>query len=302
METRRVLVGTTEGLQELGATERRALEGQEITALARDGDGWWALVGGRTLCRAAGDAAWLDVATVAGPEATCLVATPAGLLVGTAGAHLLRLDDGALVSVEAFERIEGRAAWYTPWGDPADTRSITAGRDGALYVNVHVGGVACSTDGGRSWRATLDIETDVHQVLADPTVAGRVFAAAAVGLVVSEDGGESWRTETEGLHARYCRAVAVSQAAVLVTASTGHRGRRAGLYRRALDGPPGFERCREGLPDSFGDNIDTHCLAAAGSTAVFGTEDGEVYASRDEGSSWLLLAKGLAPVRCLALA
>jgi hypothetical protein len=323
MDMPRLLVGTTEGLHELGSTERRALEGQEITALARDGARWWALVGGRALYirdsapRAAGPqprdarrrayrsddgATWVEVATVPGAEATCLAAAPAGLWVGTTGAHLLRLDGTALVAVEAFDRVEGRAAWHTPWGDPADTRSMSVGPEGALYVNVHVGGVARSADGGRSWRPTLDIEHDVHQVLADPAVPGRVFAAAAVGLVVSEDGGERWRAETGGLHAHYARAVAVGQTMLLMSVSTGPRGRRAGLYRRPLASGGDFEPCREGLPASFDDNIDTHCVAAAGRVAALGTEDGQVFASPDEGRSWQRVAKGLPPVRGLAFA
>jgi hypothetical protein len=321
MDIPRLLVGTTEGLHELGSAERRALEGQEITALAREGARWWALVAGRALYirdsapRAAGPqprdargracsadrAAWVEVATAPGAEATCLAAAPAGLWVGTAGAHLLRLDGAALVTVEPFDQVDGRAAWHTPWGDPADTRSMSVGPDGALYVNVHDGGVVRSADGGRSWRPTLDIEHDVHQVLADPVVPGRVFAAAAVGLVVSEDGGERWRVETDGLHAHYARAVAVGQTTVLMSVSTGPGGRRAGLYRRPLAGG-GLEPCREGLPTSFADNVDTHCLAAAGRVAAFGTEDGRVFASPDEGRSWQLAAKGLPPVRGLAFA
>jgi hypothetical protein len=302
MDMPRLLVGTTEGLHELGSAERRALEGQEITALTRDGAQWWALAGGRALNRSDDGTTWVEVATVPGAEATCLAAASAGLWVGTAGAHLLRLDGAGLVAIEPFDQVDGRAAWHTPWGDPADTRSISVGPEGALYVNVHVGGVVRSADGGRSWRPTLDIEHDVHQVLADPEVPGRVFAAAAVGLVVSEDRGERWQVETEGLHAHYARAVAASQTMVLMSVSTGPRGRRAGLYRRPRAGGGGFEPCREGLPASFGDNIDTHCLATAGRVAAFGTEDGQVFASPDEGRSWQLLAKGLPPVRGLAFA
>src|SRR5262249_51391316 len=151
------------------------------------------------------------------------------------------------------ETVPGREAWYTPWGDPPDTRSLAVDRGGTVYANVHVGGVVRSTDGGRSWEPTLDIEADVHQVLAHPRRPGHVFAASAVGLQTTVDAGATWQTVTEGLHATYLRAVAVATGGVLVSASTGPGGRRSALYRRTRAGGP-FERCRGGLPEWFGDN------------------------------------------------
>jgi hypothetical protein len=295
------LVGTTEGLHELGEREATTFAGREVTALAKDGGGLWALLDGRALARRETDSAWREAGTLpAGVEGTCLGATRGGLLVGTTGAGLWRWIDGGAVCVESFERVPGRDGWHTPWGDPPDTRSIAEDAGGPLYVNVHVGGVARSTDGGASWSPTIDVDADVHQVVAHPSCAGFVFAAAAEGLWVSVDGGDSWETKTTGLHARYCRAVALTDDAALVSASTGPGGRRAALYRLALDGDR-FERCRDGLPEWFIDNLDTHCLAVAGGEAVLGTEDGVVYASTDGGRSFSVLAKGLSPVRAVVL-
>jgi hypothetical protein len=95
--------------------------------------------------------------------------------------------------------------------------------------------------------------------------------------------------------------VAVSGDTVLVSASTGPGGRRAALYRMRLDGGAPFERCRDGLPSWFGDNVDTGCLAAAGPVVVFGTEDGRVFRSLDAGERWEILVKGLPPVTCVTL-
>jgi hypothetical protein len=296
------LIGTTEGLHELGEREATTFAGRAVTALAAaEGPEVWALLEGRTLVRREGSGPWQELGALPGPDGgTCLAATPAGLLVGTTGAGLWRWTDGGPVRVESFDRMPGRDAWYTPWGDPPDARSIAADAGGPLYVNVHVGGVARSTDGGASWLPTIDVDADVHQVVAHETCAGYVFAAAAEGLWVSADGGDSWATQTEGLHARYCRAVALTGDAVLVSASTGPGGRRAALYRRDLAGDR-FERCRDGLPEWFGDNLDTHCLAAAGREVVLGTESGVVHASTDGGRTFSILAKGLPPVRAVVL-
>lgn len=293
-----ILVGTADGLHAVGAGGAAELAGRSVEALAAGPDGPWAIADGAELWRRA-DGAWERLADLAGARGTCLLPLPDGsALVGTAKAHLLRWEGGRLERVASFDRAEGRERWYTPWGGPPDTRSLARAPDGALYAGVHVGGVLRSADGGASWDPTaLDIDADVHQVATD--LAGRVLAAAAIGLGVSEDGGGTWRLLAEGLHATYLRAVAVAGDAVLVSASTGPAGRRAAVYR--LTGG-GFRRCTEGLPEWFGGNIDTHCLVAAGDLAALGTAEGSVFVSRDGGGRWELLAEGLPPIACLALA
>ncbi len=298
---RAVLVATAGGLYRLGPRPTTELAGREVTALAPDAEGWWALLEGREIWRERGGS-WERIATLAAGDGTCLVAARGGLLVGTAGARLLRLRGRRAIRVAAFERTEGRARWYTPWGDPPDTRSVAVDACGTLFVNVHVGGVVRSPDGGRTWHPTLDIETDVHQVLAHPMRPGLVLVAAAVGLGVSRDGGASWTFRTEGTHGRYMRAVALAGDTVLVSASTGPGARRGAVYRRPLEGDGPLERCRTGLPEWFPGNIDTHCLAADGTDAAVGTADGRVFRSRDAGRRWALLVEGLPPVRAVALA
>jgi hypothetical protein len=96
--------------------------------------------------------------------------------------------------------------------------------------------------------------------------------------------------------------VALAGDTVLLSASAGHHGRRAAVYRRPLDRRIPFERCRAGLPEWFPDNVDTGCLAADGRHAAIGTEDGCVFCSADAGERWSLRAKGLAPVRAVAFA
>jgi hypothetical protein len=298
-----ILVGTESGLwRQRGGTPEpvEAFAAREVTALARDGARTWALIEGRTVWASGENGHWQEHVSVDGPAATCLAPTPGGLLVGTEQARLLRLENGKLSRLESFERIEGREEWYTPWGDPAAVRSIALATDGTIHVNVHVGGVARSRDGGLTWTPTVDVEADVHQVLAHPTRGNVVVAAAYEGFGISQDGGDTWQFLTDGMHAHYSRAVAVADDTVLVSASTGPRGRRAALYRKPLDADGAFERCHDKLP-WFDDNIDTACLQAAGPAVVFGTEDGRVYLSSDSGQSFTLVTKGLSPVRCISL-
>jgi hypothetical protein len=300
----RIVVGTGNGLWVLEGQASRAVEtfaGRAVSALGLDGPRIWALVDGSAIWEYDG-AAWMPRTAIEGPAATCVTPARDGVLIGTEQAHLFQLDDAGLTRVEAFETVDGRETWYTPWGDPADVRSIAIAGDGAIHVNVHVGGVARSRDGGVAWAPTVDIEQDVHQVLAHPSCSGVVLVASAEGFGVSRDGGDSWAFETAGLHAHYARAVAVADEWVLLSVSTGPRGRRAAIYRRPLDDGAHFERCRAGLPEWFDDNVDTGCLAAAGRRVVCGTADGRVYRSDDAGGCWELALKGLPAVRCVAVA
>jgi hypothetical protein len=299
----RILVGTAAGLWELAGDVSRPVEtlaGRAVTALAPAGPKVWGVVDGAELWVL--DGTWTRLAAVEGPPATCVAGMGSGPLIGTEQAHLLRLSDAGPTRIESFETVEGREAWYQPWGDPADVRSIAVARDGAVHVNVHVGGVVRSRDQGASWTPTVDIEADVHQVLAHPARPEIVLLASAEGFGLSRDGGDSYQFATAGLHAHYLRAVAVAGEHVIISASAGFHGRRSAIYRKRLDGGMRFERCADGLPKWFDDNIDTACLAAVGGLAVFGTGDGRVFRSLDAGEHWELVVKGLPPVGCVVVA
>jgi hypothetical protein len=316
-----ILVGTEDGIHTVGGEAARArFRGRAVDAMSPGSSGappWgspdpsgggdgavWVLLDGRELWRGDTGEEGAAIASSPGSPLRCLAAPAGMVLVGTAEAHLLRLEAGELRRVEPFEEVEGCDGWYTPWGGPPDVRSVAVGADGGLWVNVHVGGIPTSPDGGRTWRPTIDVDADVHQVVAHPDDPGRVLAATARGLADSADAGGSWTYLTAGMHARYCRAVALAGDTVLVSASTGPRGGHAALYRRPLDAPAEapFQRCRDGLPEWFDGNIDTACVDARSTAVAFGTAGGEVFTSGDAGATWDRVAGGLPPVRCLLLA
>ena len=183
-----------------------------------------------------------------------------------------------------------------PLGRTPAVRTIAAGAEGELYVNVHVGGILRSDDDGASWRPTIDIRSDVHEALAVPGRPGLVLAATGVGTATSEDGGASWSFAHDGLAGRYCRAVALAGDTVLLSASNGPRGGDAAIDRRRSERTP--------LPALHGRLRAQHRhgrLAADGELAAFGTEDGRVFVSRDAGASWTLEASGLPAVQALVV-
>ncbi|WP_020574925.1 hypothetical protein [Actinopolymorpha alba] len=292
-----IYVGTDDGLYILGTERRQALPGRRLRALAGAGDAIWAIVGESEIFTAGAGGIWRHVARLRNVRTTCLYPTSSGVLIGTEGARLYRLEGRQTEPVEGFDFVEGREKWHTPWGDPPSVRSMSADEDGTTYVNVHVGGVPRSTDNGMTWDATIDIDSDVHQVLAAPDN-GPVLAATARGLATSWDHGASWTYRNLGLPGTYSRALALCKDTVLISTSQGPDGGDAGIYRGSLEGVR-LERCRRGLPQQFADNIDTFCLAGDGDTAAFGTSDGTVYASQDAGRTWELLADDLPPVRCV---
>jgi hypothetical protein len=281
-------------IDDQGATQ---LPGRDVRAVAVEGDRWWAIALDELVTRAGGEDDWTPTPSLDRFKARCVLPTGDAALVGTTEAHLFLVDTQGAELVEGFETVEGRGDWFTPWGGPPDVRSLSEA-GGRTHVNVHVGGIVRSTD-RRSWQPTIDIHSDVHEVLA---VEGsdRVLAATAWGLAESDDAGESWDFEEDGLHASYCRAVAACDSTVLMSASLGPRGGRAAVYRRPASGGH-FEKCEGGLPEWFTDNIDTGCLAAASSRAVFGTRDGDVFVSEDSGDTWTRVSSGLSPVNQVLL-
>ncbi|HXY73491.1 MAG TPA: hypothetical protein VEM41_13215 [Actinomycetota bacterium] len=293
----RILVATADGIHELDANGEALptqLEGRSVTAVASQRGGRWAIVDGAEVWRCAEGRDWTRVAAADGDHLTCLAPTAAGVLAGSAGAHLFRVDDATIEPVASFDDAEGRDTWHTPWGGPPDTRSLSEW-DESIYVNVHVGGILRTEDGGATWTPTIDIDADVHQVA---TAEGMALAACAGGLATSPDRGKTWDGRAEGLEASYSRAVAVCGELVLVSASRGPRGGRSAVYRGGL-ARGSFERCRNGLPEWFDDNVDTYCLDSLpdGSFAAFGTADATVFASEDAGATWAEVARGLESVR-----
>jgi hypothetical protein len=292
-----ILVATRDGLRSFddgGRPGEVEHAGRSVTSLARAGDDHWAVLDGSEVWQAT-RTGWAHVTDLEGLRVTCLAGMGREVVVGSSEAHLFRRVGDSLERFEAFDRAEGRDTWFTPWGGPPDTRSI-ANWDERVYVNVHVGGILRTDDGGSRWTPTIDVEADVHQVT---TFEDRVLAACAGGLAVSEDRGTTWRTETDGLDHRYARAVAVCGERLLLSTSRGPRGGEAAVYRAALGGGA-FERCRGGLPEWFDGNVDSYHLDALpedGSFAAFGTADGRMFGSTDEGSTWDELVSGLPTIQ-----
>jgi hypothetical protein len=296
-----VHVGTADGLFTLNGSTEREVEGHSVTALARG----WAIFDGETVVRETDDG-WRQAMTVRSPERSlgvhgALLARFDEAIVGW-GASLTRVfKNGRFEPIPGFEEVSARDDWHAVGSRQPYVRSLTATAAGVLLANVHVGGIPRSADDGATWQPTIDVDADVHQVRAHPERPDLVLAAAAVGLCRSDDAGETWTVFTDGLHASYCRAVAIAGDVMFVSASTGPFADQAALYRRTIDGDGPLERCTDGLPEWQPGNIDTACLDTDGTRVAFGGADGVVYGSDDAGRTWHVLADGLPPVSAVTI-
>ena len=285
-----------------GEPHGRELAGRSVRALAADPHGAsLAIVDGRSVCRRRYDGVWSTIAT-SHVDLACLAAVGTEIYLGTDDARVLRLTaDGEIEPLQGFDDVPGRDSWYAGSalingrlvGPPLGVRSMTATSDGkVLLANVHVGGIPRSADGGRTWEATIEIDSDVHEVRAHPFRPNIVIAAAGTGLCISSNGGATWTVEQQGLHAPYCSAVAFAENEILVAASTDHFASRGALYRRPVDGKHRLERV-SGLPEWLDGIVDTGCIAARGSTLALADKGGNLYESTDAGRSWRKRAGGL---------
>lgn len=312
--TRLVLVATwRDGLFVLaGESCDQELAGHPVRSLAPDAHGGTlAIVDGHSLRRRSTDGAWSTIAS-ADLDLACCVAVGDVIYVGTDDARVLRvLADGKIEQLRGFDAIAERETWYAGSvlidgrrvGPPLGIRSITATPDGAvLLANVHVGGIPRSTDGGVTWQPTIPVDSDVHEVRANPNRPGVLMAAAAIGLCTSRDAGATWTVEQEGLHAPYCSAVAFAGDDVLVAASSDHFAAEGAIYRRPVDGHGPLRAIAGGLPTRIDGIADTGCIAAHGSSAALADRGGNLYVSRDTGRTWSRQAGSLPPPSCVLIA
>jgi hypothetical protein len=294
-----ILVATWENglFNVMGRTVRAELSGQSVRGLVADGHGGvLAIVGGNSLCRRSADGKWSAVAN-SESKLSCCVPMGDVVFVGTDDARILRIDpDGTQQVLTGFDRVEGRDKWYAGtaiidgkvMGPPLGIRSMAASCDGAvLLANVHVGGVPRSSDLGSSWRPTIDVDCDVHQVCAHPSRPEIVIAAAAVGLCISRDAGATWTIEQRGLHAPHCSAVAFGRNDIYVSASIDPFAAQGAVYRRPIDGDGPLLRFGAGMPQWLDGKADTDCIAARDSMIAVIDMSGRLYVSHDDGATWV---------------
>jgi hypothetical protein len=208
----------------------------------------------------------------------------------------------------------GGAAIHTILPDPADSD--------AMVVAMSTGGVYRTADGGTSWTANNsgiraagmpdpwpEFGQCVHKVARDSVNPARLYAQNHHGVYRSDDNAATWASIADGLPTDFGFTVVAhpSKANTLwlipVTADRERVPPGGQLQvQRSVDAGASWVTCSTGLPspsytcvlrDAAG--ADTHEQAGI----YFGTRNGEVYASTDEGENFVRIAEQLPDVLCV---
>lgn len=218
-----------------------------------------------------------------------------------------------------------RSEWGAGYGGAA-AHSIVVNPSGEnVHVAMSTGGVYRSLDGGASWEArnkgisayfmpdpNPEFGQCVHKIAADAAVEGRLYAQNHHGVYRTDDNAENWISIADGLPADFGFVMLThprreGTAWVIPIKADSERippdGRLA--VHRTDDAGESWKRLDVGLPDHEYNAVlrDAAAVDTAEPTGVyFGTRGGSVYASADEGESFIEVASHLPDVLCVRAA
>jgi photosystem II stability/assembly factor-like uncharacterized protein len=254
---------------------------------------------------------------------------PDVVYAGAEPSSLWRSTDGGVSFdlVRALWDHPHRPDWHPGAGGQCLHTVIPHPRDpDSLMVAMSTGGVYRTTDGGASWNASNrgikaqfmpDPEPEfgqcVHKVAMHPANPDRYFLQHHGGVYRSDDAGTTWTRIDAALPADFGFPVVVhphrpDTAYVVPLVADLHRMPPGDLLRvwRTDDAGETWTELSEGLPaaPSYATVLrDALCTDDADPAGVYvGTRSGEVYASRDDGDSWSMVAAHLPDVLCVRAA
>ncbi len=209
----------------------------------------------------------------------------------------------------SWEPARGGFAVHSIYVDPEDRRR--------LYAAVSAGGAFRSDDGGVSFRPINcgvraenlpnphpETGHNIHRLIMHPVRSDRLYRQCYNGSYRSDDRGETWSEITDGLPSDFGYAIAACPAdpdmVFVIPEESRHMrttvGRKLRVYR-SLDGGRRWEPGTRGLPQEhvyvtvLREALCTDGLDPCG--VYFGTSSGHLFASRDRGVHWELLASFL---------
>lgn len=245
------------------------------------------------------------------------------LYAGVQPAGLFRSDDDghSWSHVEALQKHPSRPHW-NPGGAGLILHSLVLDPDDhdRIWIGISAAGVFYSGDGGQSWEPrNLGTRADflpegenypefgqcVHNLVMAPGMPDRLYQQNHCGMYRSDDGGRRWVSIEKGLPSTFGFPAAAHprdpDTLYLVPLNGDSAGRyvpdaKAAVWR-TRDAGHGWQAMRNGLPQEnayigvLRQAMATDRLEPAG--VYFGTSSGALFASSDEGESWIDVAQHL---------
>lgn len=250
-------------------------------------------------------------------------AEPGVVYCGVDPAGLFRSDDGGVTwnEVPALNRHESRKQWQPGMGGLiVHSVVLDPSSPDRMYVAISAAGVFRTDDGGATWRPRNkgtradflpnkypELGQCVHKLVGAPDVPGLLYQQNHCGVYRSDTAGDSWTDISRGLSSRFGFPMAVHPRDprtvwVVPLASDNSRVTPGGkpVVYRSTNGGRAWQKQTNGLPRRnayltiLRNAMSVDSCDPAG--VYFGTETGQLFATRDEGRSWYLLADFLPPI------
>jgi hypothetical protein len=212
-----------------------------------------------------------------------------------------------------------REQWEPGFGGLA-VHTIVTDKDDAdsLKIAISTGGVYQSSDGGANWNVTNtgvkayflpdpypEFGQCVHKIVRHPSNKETFFLQNHHGVYRSRDGATTWQEIESGLPSNFGFGITATDSGsvfIVPLDSDGVRFTCEGKLRvyRSNDEGASWEALTSGLPqENAYEVILRDALHSAGDEVYFGTKNGKLFGSLDNGDNWEMIQGSLPEINCV---
>jgi photosystem II stability/assembly factor-like uncharacterized protein len=248
-------------------------------------------------------------------------ADPDTLYVGVAPAALFESHDRG----ETWALNKGlwghphRKKWQPGFGGLCLHTIVTDAKNpNDIKIAISTGGVYQTSDGGQEWQVTNtgvkayflpnqfpEFGQCVHKIARHPKKKNVYFLQNHHGVYKSTDEATTWKEIENGLPSNFGFGLTVSDngsAFIVPLHSDGQRFTPEGKLRvyRTRDEGRSWEALTKGLPQKHAyEVILRDAMSSTGTNVFFGTKNGKLFGSFDDGDSWKMIEGGLPEICCV---